>query len=68
MIEECKWKSYEERLEIVGLTTLANRRMRADLIEVFKILKDFEGIDEKLNYLQEAYIKHKRAFYEVVYR
>ena len=49
MIEECKGKSYEERLEILGLITLENRRMRADLmIEVFKILKGFEGIDEKL--------------------
>ena len=48
MIEECKGKSYEERLEIVGLTTLENRRMRADSIEVFKILKGFEGIDWKL--------------------
>ena len=48
MIEEFKGKSYEERLEILGLITLENRRMRADLIEVFKILKGFEGIDEKL--------------------
>ena len=48
MIEECTGKSYEERLEIVGLTTLEVRRSRADLIEVFKILKGFKGIDEKL--------------------
>ena len=48
MIEECKDKSFEERLEILGLITLENRRMRADLIEVFKILKGFEGIDEKI--------------------
>jgi hypothetical protein len=48
MIDECKGKSYEERLEIVGLITLEKRRMRADLIEAFKILKGIEGIDEKL--------------------
>ena len=48
MIEECKGKSYEERLGILGLITLENRRMRADLIEVFKILKGFEGIVEKI--------------------
>ena len=41
-------KSYEERLEIVALTTLENRRIRADLIEIFKILKGFGGIDKKL--------------------
>ena len=46
MIEECKGKSYEERLEILGLITLENRRMRAALREVFRIFKGFEGIDE----------------------
>ena len=44
MIEECKGKSYEERLEILGIITLENRRMRADLIEVFNILKDLKGL------------------------
>ena len=47
MIIECKGKTYEERLKLVGLTTLENRRMRADLIEVFKIIKGFEGLDER---------------------
>ena len=48
MIEECKGKSYEERLDILGLITLENRRMRTDVIEVLKFFKGFEGIDEKL--------------------
>ena len=48
MIEECAGKTYKERLKIVGLTTSECRRMRADLIEVYKILKGFEGIEEKL--------------------
>jgi hypothetical protein len=48
MIEECIGKSYMERLEIVGLTTLESRRCRADLIEVYKILKGFEDIDENI--------------------
>ena len=54
MIEECAGKTYEERLQIVGLTTLECRRLRADLIEVFKILKGFEGIEEKL-FLRDIY-------------
>jgi len=39
MIEECVGKSYNERLENVGLTTLENNIIRADMIEVFKIVK-----------------------------
>ena len=46
MIIECRGKSYEERLVLLGLTTLETRRFRADMLEVFKILKKFEGIGE----------------------
>ena len=42
MIEECGGKTYAERLKFVGLTTLEDRRSRADLNEVFKILKGYE--------------------------
>ena len=45
MIEECRGKSYEERIQILGLTTLETRRVRADMLEVFKILKGYEGIN-----------------------
>jgi ribonucleases P/MRP protein subunit RPP40 len=48
LIKECADKAYAEGLEMVGLTTLECRRMRADLIKVFKILKSFEGIEEQL--------------------
>jgi len=47
MIEECRGKTYAERLELMGLTTLETRRLRADLIEVFKIIKGYEGLDER---------------------
>jgi hypothetical protein len=33
---------------MVGLTTLECRRVRADLLEVFKILKGYEGVEEQL--------------------
>jgi len=38
--------SYEDRLRTVGLTTLETRRLRADMVEVYKILRGFEGTDE----------------------
>ena len=39
---------YEERLEILGLTTLETRRLREDLMEVFKILEGYENIDQEV--------------------
>ena len=44
MIPEVKGQSYEERLLKVNLTTLEIRHLRADLIEMFKILKGFDKI------------------------
>jgi len=46
MIKECRGLKYEERLLMTGLTILDDRRIREDMIEVFKIIK---GID-KVNY------------------
>jgi hypothetical protein len=44
MIDECKNRTYEERLKITGLTDLETRRTRADMLEVFKILNGIEGV------------------------
>jgi len=38
--------SYEDRLRTVGRTTLETRRLKADMIEVYKILRGFERTDE----------------------
>ena len=39
--------SYQERLEKTGLYSLECRRLRRDLIETFKILKELENVKEK---------------------
>ena len=39
--------SYEDRLRILGLTTLEKRFLRAHLIKNFKILRGFENTDRK---------------------
>ncbi len=44
MITGFESMSYESRLEIAGLMTLETRRLRADLLEVFKIMHGLEGL------------------------
>jgi ribonucleases P/MRP protein subunit RPP40 len=47
MVHGLKGKQYEERLKILGLTTLEKRRQRSDLIEIFKILTGKEDLDSE---------------------
>ena len=61
MIEECKGISYEKRLEVTGLTSLETRRSRADMLEVFKILRGFEGVDERV-FFNRIYRKNRREY------
>ncbi len=44
MITDCKGKSYEQRLIKLNLTSLEQRRYRADMIQVFKVLNDQKNI------------------------
>ena len=45
LILDLKDKSYEDRLRCLNLTALETRRLRGDLIEVFKIFKCFDNLD-----------------------
>ena len=44
LIPQLKDKSYEERLTFLELITLETRRLRGDLIEVFKIFKGYDDL------------------------
>ena len=45
--------NYEDRLSYLGLTTLETRRLRGELIQVFKVIKEFDG-KVLLNYFKLA--------------
>ena len=48
MIEEFKGMHYVDIPRKVGLSALDTRRIRGDLLEVFKILRWFEDIDKNI--------------------
>ena len=50
MIRAISALTYEERLKRTGLISLENCRLRADLLEVFKILKGFVKVDPALHF------------------
>jgi len=45
LIKELKHKPYAERLAWLNTTSLEKRRIRGDLIQVFRILKDFDSMN-----------------------
>ena len=55
MIPELRNLSYEERLKELGLTTLEVRRERADVIEMFKVVRGIELVDPTLFFTRREY-------------
>ncbi len=60
MIEGYWDLSYEERLEKTGLIPLDKRRVRGDLIEVFKMMKGIDHVDFE-NFFKISNIKNTRG-------
>jgi len=42
LVKGMKHKSYEDRLKMLGITSLEKRRVRGDMIQVFRIVKGFD--------------------------
>jgi len=47
MVYGLKDTAYDDRLKMLGLLSLENRKLRGDLIEVFKILTDRENVNKE---------------------
>ena len=60
LIDEFRDISYEERLLKVGLTTLEKRRVRGDLIQVFKMVHGVDNLSVK-NFFEPTNIKYVRG-------
>ena len=43
-LTECRGKNYEQRLNLLGFTSLEDRHYRADMIQVFRILNESKNI------------------------
>jgi len=58
--------SYHERLQRLQLTTLESRRVRGDLIDVYKIMNGFENIDyrEYFNISSTGLSGHEMKLYK----
>ena len=71
MIPELRDLGYESHLLECGLTTLETRRLRADQIEVFKIVNGYEDVDRNMFFrLKEGSRTrgHKAALVKEQYR
>ena len=45
LVQGLKYKQYDERLKLLGITSLQKRRNTVDLIQVFIIVKGFDTVD-----------------------
>ena len=65
MVYGLKDTAYDDRLKFLGLLSLENRRLRGDLIEVFKILTDRENVD-KNQFFTLSEFSHLRGQFEII--
>ena len=66
MIPRLRNMPYEERLKSLNLFSLSKRRMRGDLIEVFKIFKGFDNISAENYFTLDRTNTRRRHDFKVV--
>jgi ribonucleases P/MRP protein subunit RPP40 len=67
LISSLRKETYENRLKLLGLTTLETRRLRGDLIEAFKIMKGYEDISWQTFFTMSSTAQlrgHHQKFYK----
>ena len=62
MLTRMEGISYEERLEKLGLFSLERRRLRDDLIEVYKIMRGMDRVDSQKHFprVEESFTRGHR--------
>ena len=66
LIPRLRNKPYEERLKELNLFSLTKRRLRGDLIEVFKILKGIENVDAAKYFTIDTSNRTRNNGYKIV--
>ena len=61
MLPGLKGFDYEERLNKLGLFSLERRRLRGDLIEVYKIMRGMDRVDRQRLFSQGGSVNYKGA-------
>ena len=66
LIPELKTKDYQERLKILGLPTLKYRRLRADMVQTYKIINNIDKVEtNKLFHFHQTNTRgHKYKLYK----
>ena len=65
LVKEIKDLPYENRLKFLGLPTLKYRRERADVIQVFKIVKQIDNLNTELFFQKTDYSKTRGHNYKL---
>ena len=58
-------KSYEARLAELGLFSLEHRRMRGDLIEVYKIMRGIDRVDSQYLFSRAPIVNTRGRMYKI---